>query len=89
MDGSHVWHLYTLRVSSRDRFIAHMHDHHIETLIHYPVPPHLQDAYREWRDRSYPLSEEIHRTIVSIPLSPWLRDDEVTRVIDACYTYKG
>ncbi|MGL4293393.1 MAG: DegT/DnrJ/EryC1/StrS family aminotransferase [Bacteroidales bacterium] len=78
---SHVWHIFPVLTSHREALQKYLADKGIETLIHYPVPPHLQEAYREWNDRSYPVSERIHREILSIPLNPSLTDEEVTYII--------
>ena len=81
---SHVWHLFPVRTADRGAFEAHLRDAGIETLIHYPVPPHKQAAYPDWHGRSYPITEEIHRTIISLPLHPFLADEDVARIVDAC-----
>ena len=82
-----MWHLFALRTQEREAFISHLADHGIGTLIHYPIPPHCQPAYRWWNERSYPVSEEIHRTIVSIPLSPVMTDTQINSVIEACESF--
>ena len=61
----------------------------IGTLIHYPLPPHHQQAYGEWRERYYPLTEAIHREVLSIPVSPVMREAEVDAVIAACNAWPG
>ena len=86
-EETHVWHLYALRTPERETFISHLADSGIGTLIHYPIPPHCQPAYRQWNERSYPVSEEIHRTIVSIPLSPVMTDAQIEMVIEACNSF--
>ena len=86
-DASHVWHLFVVRTVHRDRFVAHLLYYGIETLIHYPVPPHQQEAFAEWSGQRYPISEEIHRTIVSVPLHPAMTQDDVIRVIEACNAF--
>jgi dTDP-4-amino-4,6-dideoxygalactose transaminase len=87
LDGSHVWHLYTVRAADRDGLQAHLERHGVETLVHYPVAPHRQPAYREWSDRSYPISEEIHATILSLPLDITASDADVERVVAACNAF--
>ena len=88
-EEGHVWHIFALRTKERATFIEHMEDCGVETLIHYPVPPHEQPAYSEWNHMSFPITEEIHRTTVSIPLYPSMTDDIVTSVIDACNSYRA
>ncbi len=82
---AHAWHLFVVRTADRKALQAHLAENGIQTLIHYPIPPHKQGAYREWNDQSYPVSEKIHTEVLSIPLSPVMKDAEietVTRVIN-------
>ena len=65
-----------------------MEENNIQTIIHYPTPPHKQGAYQEWNNLSYPISEEIHRTIISLPISPVMTDDEVQRVTEVVNEYR-
>ena len=85
--GAHVWHVFPIRTSDRDGFREYLSDKNIETVIHYPVPPHKQEAYREWSDRSYPVSEKIHKEIISLPISPVMSAEEINFVIDAVNAY--
>ena len=78
-----VWHVYPIRTPERDRLREYLSREGIETMVHYPIPPHQQQAYAEWNDRSYPISEQIHREILSLPMSPVMTDDEIRRVIEA------
>jgi len=78
-----VWHIYPIRTPERDHLREYLSAIGIETNVHYPIPPHQQRAYREWNDRSYPVSEQIHREILSLPMSPVITDDEIQRVIEA------
>jgi dTDP-4-amino-4,6-dideoxygalactose transaminase len=57
-------------------------------MIHYPVAPHKQPAYKEWNDQSYPITEEIHGTILSLPLSPVQTEAQTDEVIDAVNSFK-
>ena len=86
-EESHVWHLFVVRTKERDAFQSYLREQGIETLIHYPVPPHKQLAYEEWSDQSYPITEDIHNTIISLPLYPGMSDDAIERVIAACNAY--
>ena len=89
-ESSHVWHLFVIRVMSseeRELFQAHMAEKGIGTLVHYPVPPHKQHAYREWNNQSYPITENIHETVVSLPLHTGLTDRDVDEIIGACNAY--
>ncbi len=82
--NSHVWHLFVVRTEDRNALRQHLSDQGIGTVIHYPIPPHQQQAYAEWGQRSYPISEEIHRTVVSLPVDISMSDADVAQVVDAC-----
>lgn len=83
-DCKHVWHLFTLRHQKRAEIMEHLNSHGIESLIHYPTPPHLQKAYSflNYPAGSFPISEKIHETIFSIPIDPTLTDDQVNYIIE-------
>ena len=80
-----VWHLFCIRVANRDEVQSKLRGLGIETLIHYPIPPHLQNAYRHlnFHRGSYPISEKISDEILSLPISPLIADNEVEYVIDS------
>lgn len=81
--ANHVFHLYVIRSSRREALQQHLQNAGIQTLIHYPVPPHKQQAYLNWNERSYALTESLHREVLSLPVSPVMTDAEVSVVIDA------
>jgi dTDP-4-amino-4,6-dideoxygalactose transaminase len=66
---NHVWHLFVIRTENRDELQTYLLDNGIQTLIHYPLPPHKQEAYKEWNDESLPISEQIHTEVLSLPIS--------------------
>lgn len=78
-DRQHVYHLYVIRTTARDRLQRYLYEKGIETLIHYPVPVHCQDAYTELKVPlgSFPVAEQCAREILSLPLYPELSEDEV------------
>lgn len=78
---SHVFHLYVVRSSKRDALQKHLSDNNIQTLIHYPTPPHHQQAYREWRSLKYSLSEELHKEVLSLPIGATMADHEVSQIV--------
>ncbi len=78
---SHVWHVFAVTCKERDRFNKWLTDSGIQTNIHYPTPPHKQDAYHELESLSLPISERMHREILSLPISPVLTEQEVSDVI--------
>ena len=81
--NEHAWHLYVIQVDNREDFQQTLVKKGVQTLIHYPIPPHKQKAYKEWNNLSYPLSEKIHRDVVSLPISPVMTANEVSKVIEA------
>ena len=83
-----VWHIYPIRTPERDHLREYLSREGIETMVHYPVPPHKQQAYCEWNDRSYPISEHIHREILSLPISPVMEEEEIRRVIEVLNAYR-
>jgi len=86
-DLAHVWHLFVVRVKEREKFANYLKNNGIGTVIHYPIPPHRQEAFREWNNDSYLISEMIHDEIISLPLNPVMKDEEVFTVIKTCNSY--
>jgi dTDP-4-amino-4,6-dideoxygalactose transaminase len=78
-----VWHLFVVLTTERDRLQKRLADCGIQTLIHYPVPPHKQGAYQELSHLNLPISERIHREVLSLPMSPVMTDGEVGYVARA------
>lgn len=85
--SQNVWHVYPIRTPERNHLREYLSREGIETMVHYPLPPHKQQAYAEWNERTYRISERIHREILSLPMSPVLSDDEVRRVVDVLNSY--
>lgn len=85
---AHVWHIFAIRTASRDALSRWMERCGVQTSIHYPTPPHLQGAYIEWEKCSYPVTEKIHNEVMSLPISPVMAQEEVSRVIDVVNAYK-
>lgn len=87
-ENSHVWHIFAVRTQERDKFQKYLQDNDIQTIIHYPTPPHKQGAYKEWNNLSFPISEEIHKTIISLPISPVMTIEEIKKVVEVINEYK-
>ncbi len=83
----HVFHLFVVRVKNRGKFQSHMSKHKVETMIHYPIPPHKQDAYLNYKNLSFPITEKIHKEVVSLPISPAMDNADISRVIEAANSY--
>lgn len=81
--GVPAWHLFVVRTMQRDELVKHLMEHGIQTVIHYPVPPHRQAAYPELGGQSLPLTEAIHRQVLSLPFSPILSSKSVNFVSEA------
>jgi dTDP-4-amino-4,6-dideoxygalactose transaminase len=79
---AHVFHIFPIRTKRRDAFREHLSKNGVQTLIHYPIPPHKQECYREWNSLSLPLTEQIHREELSLPMSPVMTESQIEHVID-------
>lgn len=81
---SHVWHLFVVRSTKRDLLQKYLAEQGVQTLIHYPVPPHQQHAYESWHADYYPVTERIHQTVLSLPIGPTLSPEDSEKVFNAC-----
>ncbi len=84
---SHVWHLFVVRTNQRNEFQSYLNNNNIQTVIHYPIPPHKQNAYAELSRENYPISEKIHDTIISLPISPVMDFIDINRIIKIINNY--
>ena len=84
--NEHAWHLYVIEVNEREIVQQYLAEMGVQTLIHYPIPPHKQQAYKEWNNLSFPISEKMHKEVLSLPISPVMTFDDVTKVIEAVNT---
>lgn len=85
---AHVWHIFPVRTAEREKFQSYLTENEVQTLIHYPIPPHKQQCFKEWNKLSFPITEKIHREILSIPISPVMTDAEVEKVTEIINDYK-
>lgn len=83
-DTTHVWHIFAIRHKKRDQLQAHLTQNGIGTLIHYPIPPHLSDAYQDlgYKEKAFPLAELIASTALSIPMGPHLNLDDAAVIVE-------
>lgn len=84
---SHVWHLYVVRTTQRKELQDYLSSRDIQTVIHYPIPPHRQKAYPELHDLSLPITEKIHQEVLSLPISPVMSEEQVNRVVEELNSY--
>lgn len=80
---SHVWHLFAVRCRARKYLQQHLIESGVQTLIHYPIPPHQQPAYRHWKNLSFPVTEHIHQEVLSLPIGPVMTSSEIEGVTKA------
>ena len=84
---AHVWHLFVVRVKKREEFQKYLSENGIQTLIHYPIPPSKQEAYTVFNDLNFPVTENIHKQVLSLPLSGVMAIEEVEKVVDIINSY--
>ena len=87
-EGEHVFHLYVIRCQNRDSLQAYLTKSGIQTQIHYPIPIHKQEAYKEYSKLSLPISEQLQNEILSLPLYPTLKEDEINYIIESLNNWR-
>ena len=89
--NEHVWHLYVLRTHRRDALAGHLANQGISTIIHYPIPPHLSGAYSEfgYKLESFPIAEELAKTVLSLPIGPHLTEQQVAFISESIKLFFG
>jgi dTDP-4-amino-4,6-dideoxygalactose transaminase len=85
---NHVWHLFVIRSSRREQLQQYLSGQNIQTLIHYPIPPHRQRAYKELNNLDLPVAEQLSREVLSLPISPIMSDEEVMNVVEAINRFR-
>lgn len=80
-EKEHVWHVFVIRCKNRDDLQTYLTGKGIQTIIHYPIPPHQQQAYHELKSLSFPITEKMHKEVLSLPISSILTDNEVNEII--------
>lgn len=78
---AHVFHLFPILTPGRDKLQKYLSENEIQTLIHYPIPPHKQNCYKDWNHLSFPITEKIHNEELSLPISPVMTHEEVYKVV--------
>jgi dTDP-4-amino-4,6-dideoxygalactose transaminase len=85
--NNHIFHLFVIRTQNRQELQDYLLKNNIETVIHYPIPPHKQEAFTNWNNLSFPVTEKMHNEVLSLPISPVLSDDEVGYVVEILNRY--
>lgn len=85
----HVWHLFVIRSQQRDKLQEYLTANNVQTLIHYPIPPNKQLAYKEMNHLDYPLTNAIHNEVLSLPISPVMTEDEIGKIITILNDFKA
>lgn len=80
-DANNVYHIFPIISDRRDELQQYLSEHGVQTLIHYPIPPHKQECYQEWASQSYPISERLHAQELSLPISPVMEMEEAEEVV--------
>jgi len=83
----HVWHLFVIRTAERERLQTYLTEQGIQTLIHYPIPPHHQKAFMQWVKQGFPLTEAIHNEALSLPISPVMTSEQVSKIVKVVNDY--
>ncbi len=86
--SSHVFHIFPIRTSKRDSLQSYLERNGVQAMIHYPIPPHKQLCYKEWKEHSYPITEKIHNEELSLPMSPVLTASEYSKVVELINNYR-
>lgn len=87
-DTSNVYHIFPIFCERRDKLQAFLAENEVQTLIHYPIPPHKQECYKQWNELSYPITEQIHSQELSLPMSPVLEESEAIAVAECINKFR-
>lgn len=87
LKGEHVWHLFVTRTARRDELQKYLTENGVQTLIHYPIPPHKQKCYTDWNNLSFPITEIIHTEVLSLPISQVMTEGEVKKLVSCINSF--
>ncbi|MCL4127292.1 UNVERIFIED_CONTAM: hypothetical protein GTU68_056677 [Idotea baltica] len=85
---NHVWHVFVIKTEDRDKLQRYLLKNGIETVIHYPIAPHNQAAYGELSKQDHPISEQIHKQVLSLPIGQHLSENDITRIVEVINEYR-
>ena len=90
-DCTHVWHLFVIQTDIREKFMEYLSKHEIQSLIHYPIPPHLQEAYSDlgYKVGDFPISERLAERVLTLPLYNGMTEEEMDYLIHTINQFKG
>ncbi len=86
-ENNHVWHLFVVRTNQRDKLQKYLHENGVQTLIHYPIAPHKQNAYKEWNNSTYEISEQLHNEVLSLPISGVQTTEDTKNIVKIINEY--
>lgn len=86
---AHVFHLFPIRTKRRNELQKYLADNGVQTIIHYPIPPHKQECYKEWNNLSFPIAEQIHDQELSLPMSQVMMEEEMKMVVEVLNGWQG
>lgn len=87
-EENHVWHLFVIRTKNRNDLQEYLMKNRVQTLIHYPIPPHKQECYKEYNHLDFPITEQIHNEVLSLPISPVMTQDEIVEIVKFLNNWK-
>lgn len=87
--NTHVFHIFPILTKKRNELQQFLAENGVQTIVHYPIPPHKQECCRDWNSWSFPVTEQIHSEELSLPISPVLANEEVNEVIRLINTWKS
>ena len=87
-DENNVYHIFPVLCEKRDELQQYLTENGVQTLIHYPIPPHKQECYKEWNEQSYPITEQIHEQELSLPIGPTIEKEEIGLIVDTINNFR-
>lgn len=82
-----VYHIFPVLCEQRNDLQKYLERNGVQTVIHYPIPPHKQECYKSWNSLSFPVTERIHQEELSLPMSPAMTSEEAQKVVDIINCY--
>ena len=83
-----MFHIFPIRSKKRNELQQFLINNDVQTLIHYPIPPHKQECYKEWNDFQFPVTEQIHDEELSLPMSPVITEEELKQIVETINNFR-